>query len=290
MRQWRGGGSQRLVLTYLLLPMFPLQVSERNVCFIVQCYVVPYTGDTNIVIYDLSCMMWIEWVAFLVLGFYVQAAFARYNSAGQIWVNDLRSGCHALAAQSFSLFEDGTLHEGDQLRMVAHIAALPLVLKNELRGSRDVREIKGLLSYDDMARIQCAESMASHCVDVIRSYFIALISRKDLLSKNIVFGNRVLFYKVGILGLERLIRSLKFLRSFDIAPGFVSLLNILLGIWFAILPFAIAEICGTLVLKRMMCSIRLICLRYTNNVVTSVYNCEQVGLRYCGCRSLRMDC
>lgn len=207
-------------------------------------------GYTNSFIWDL--LFYVQCAAFLVLGFYVQAAFARYNSAGHIWVDELGSNCHALAAQSFSLFEDNTLHEGDKLRMVAHIAALPLVLKNELRGSRDVREVKGLLSYEDIARIQCAESMASHCVDVIRSYFIALISRKDLLSKTVVFGNRVLFFKVGILGLERLIRSLKFLRSFDIAPGFLALLNALLGIWFVILPFAISEISGMLFFFRSL--------------------------------------
>lgn len=181
---------------------------------------------------------------FLALSFYVQAAFERYNLAGQLWASDLRSACHSLAAQLFTLFSDGTFHEGDQRRVLAHLAAIPLILKNDVRGSRDTSEVRGLLSQDDIARMEDAESMANHCLDVIRSYYIGAITRKDLCLKDVVIGNRASFFEDQIENVEKVVRSLKFLDSFGIAPGFELLLNTLLGIWFLILPFALAEISG----------------------------------------------
>ena len=187
----------------------------------------------------LSCVS-----VFLSLSFYVQAAFERYDMAGQLWASDLKSGCHSLAVQLFTLFPEGTFHEGDQRRVLAHLVAIPLILKNDLRASRDTREIRGLLSQDDITRMEGAENMANHCLDVIRSYYISAVAHKDLFLKDDVIGNRASLFEGRIEKLEKIARSMKFLDSFDISPGFVLVLNTILGIWFLILPFSLTDISG----------------------------------------------
>lgn len=180
----------------------------------------------------------------MLLGFYGQAAFSRYTAAGRVWTHDLRFACSSLAAEFLALFPPGALHEGDHQRVLAHIAALPLVLKHELRYSRDTRELKGLLSHEDMVRIQCANSMSNHCVDVIRSYYAGGTTHKNLFTTKVVVGNRMSYIKMSVAHLENGIASSRFLRSYEIAPGFLVLLNLLLGTWFLLLPFALAEKSG----------------------------------------------
>lgn len=183
----------------------------------------------------------------MLLGFYVQFAFQRYHEAGSVWADNLRAACHALSVQIINYFPDGTIHDNDRKRIMGHIAAIPLVFKQELRDSRDIREIKGLVSQEDFARIQTAESMVAYCVDVVRAYFSEFICRPERLKKKSPgVWNRDTFLNMEIRALETAIRACKFLKVFVIAPGFIVLLNFLLGLWFLLLPFVLAEISGTL--------------------------------------------
>lgn len=222
----------------------------------------------------------------MLLGFYVQAAFTRYMSAGRVWTHDLRFACSSLAAQFMSLFPEGALHEGDHQRAVAHVAALPLVLKHELLHSRDTRELKGLLSSEDLLHIQCAESMANHCLDVIRAYYAAGSSHKDMFTKKVVMNNRASPMNLSITHIENGIALSKFLRSYEIAPGFQILLNLLLATWFLVLPFAIAERSGMLstVITFYLFVYRFPCI--SDDIFPLMIN--QAGLQYCGYRSSRM--
>eukprot|EP00737_Agarophyton_chilense_P002425 gb/GEZJ01002761.1/.p1 GENE.gb/GEZJ01002761.1/~~gb/GEZJ01002761.1/.p1 ORF type:complete len:1440 (-),score=182.28 gb/GEZJ01002761.1/:2957-7276(-) len=193
---------------------------------------------------DTTVATYVSFAAFMLLGFFVQAAFIRYIAAGSVWGARLRSSCHSIAVQFQTLFSEGTIHDGDVTRVLAHVAAIPLVLKSELRNSRDLREVKGLLSFSDIARIQCADSMVSHCVDVIRSYYLFFMCHKEQISVPVTYGSRTSFVKYEIIELEKVIRHSKFLRSFEIAPGFLVLLKSFLGLWFLVLPFALAEFSG----------------------------------------------
>ncbi|KAI0558539.1 Bestrophin/UPF0187 [Gracilaria domingensis] len=190
---------------------------------------------------DVTVATYISFAAFMLLGFFVRAAFVRYIAAGTIWGARLRSSCHTLSVHFLTLFSEGTVHEQDLRRILSHIAAIPLVLKSELRGSRDLREIKGLLSFSDIARIQCAESMVSHCVDLLRSYLLLYMHHPEHLKRPVVLGSKGSFVRFEIVGLEKMIRQAKFLRSFEIAPGFLVLLNSFIFLWFLVLPFALAE-------------------------------------------------
>lgn len=144
------------------------------------------------------------------------------------------------------MFPEGTWHKGDHDRALSHIAAVPLALKADLRESRDLREIKGLLSQRDLGRLQGAPGLAMHCIDVLRSYLIAGAARKELLwrPEGAQGGNRVAFFKNELVKLEKMVQQGTFLASFRVSSAFVALLKTMLWIWFALLPFALAETSG----------------------------------------------
>lgn len=205
--------------------------------------------------------------AFMLLGFFVRAAFVRYLAAGGVWGSRLRSYCHGLAVQFQTLFPEGTFHEGDHRRIIAHLAAIPLVLKSELRNSRDIREVKGLLSYKDLGRLQCADSMVTHCVDVLRSYLYSVTNYSNRLHKPFYYGRRVSMVKFLLHHMEKMIRESMFLRTFEIAPGFQTLLNTFLGLWFLILPFALAEHSG----KSRRRTVHLVNSRYLMMIMLTIH-------------------
>lgn len=185
-----------------------------------------------------------------MLGFFVKGAFNRYNTAGGIWGDELRSSCHALAAKWSSFVPRGLWHPGDHHRVMRHIAAIPLALKAELRGSRDLRELKGLLSERDLGRLQVSPKMIMYCLDVIRSYFFAATCRREFLEQpddvQIETWNdiRFEFIEWEIFNLEGLVNKGIFLASFRVSSAFIALLRTMLWIWFALLPFALAELEG----------------------------------------------
>lgn len=188
---------------------------------------------------------YISFGAFTSLGFYVQAAFSRYNKAGNVWGDELRGMCHGLTSVFMSYFPSNELHDGDTERVVGHIAALPIALKAELRRSRDIRSLKGLLSSSDLTRLQCAGSMSLYCLTVVRSYYHKVVSRQETInSKKVAPGRLNLILLMEFFKMERIIQTCLMLKSVPIASDFVILLKVLLGIWFFILPFVLTEISG----------------------------------------------
>lgn len=190
---------------------------------------------------------YISFFVFVLLGFYVNVAFSRYNTAGDIWEDTLKRACHIATTCALSMAQDGDLHRGDQERFVGHIAALPLVLKSELRGHRDIREVRGLLSYADLGHIQNAPSMSQHCMDVILSYWYAY-NRKEMGPIMLLdqFSSRTGTLRAVMGEMEEAINKAFLIERFPIAPGFVTVLNFLLALFSVVLPFILAPITGWL--------------------------------------------
>lgn len=183
--------------------------------------------------------------AFTVLGFFVRAAFGRYNTAGSVWGDSLRGSCHTLASTFMSYWPANEMHPGDKARLLGHLAALPVALKCDLRNSRDLRELKGLLSTSDISRIMHAYSMSTHCVTVVRSYYYKMMARMKTIKSTKVQGGRLnLQTLVEMMMVERIVQTALFLKDVPIARGFLNLLNTLLFVFFAILPFILGEITG----------------------------------------------
>lgn len=190
---------------------------------------------------------YISFFVFVLLGFYVNVAFSRYNMAGDIWEDTMKRACHIATTCALSMAKDGDLHRGDHERFVGHIAALPLLLKSELRGHRDIREVRGLLSYADMGHIQSAPSMSQHCMDVILSYWYAY-NRREMEQKMLLdqFGSRTGTLRAVLGDMEEAINKAFLMEQFPIAPGFVTVLNLLLALFSVVLPFILAPITGWL--------------------------------------------
>lgn len=180
----------------------------------------------------------------MLLGFYVNVAFGRYHRAGDAWGDDLRAACHALAAQISTFAPAGTWHEGDVDRLLAHIAAIPVALKMELRHDRNIVELKGLLSQQDIGRMHCATNMAQHCLDVVRSYLTMGAYHDEFLVRPFLAACKLSLFG-DIMKLEDVIRTCILLRDARISQGFIVMLRSLLLIWFIILPFILAEVTGT---------------------------------------------
>lgn len=176
----------------------------------------------------------------------MQASFARYDKAGAVWTSTLRQACHNIAAVWMNLFPGRFLNNADRNKIIAHVAAIPVVLKQQLRDSSDLRELKGLFSDRDLAALQYAPNMSLYCIDVIRSYLYkpTLISNVD--DKSGQLENFIWADVIGkqLLSLEQALSYSFFVKDFTLSPGFLSVLNVMLGIWFMILPFVLAEVSG----------------------------------------------
>ena len=95
----------------------------------------------------------ISFVAFTLLGFFVNEALSWYNKGGDVWGYSLRKACHITTHYFLSIISRDQLHKHDHERVIGLIAELPVLLKMELRDRRDLRDIRGFLSYADIGRI-----------------------------------------------------------------------------------------------------------------------------------------
>lgn len=201
-----------------------------------------WTGSISV---STSVAKYVSFGTFTTLGFFVRAAFKRYHLAGSVWGDHLRGSCHSLASQFLSYFQRDELHNGDHKRVISYIATLPLVLKSELRGSRDIRELKGLLSFTDLGHVQCAESMSGHCLSVVRSYFLKVLSRQGAVQGDALFPDRIGWtMQRDLMALEQAVQLTMYLNQTEMAPGFSVLVKILLAVWFFIVPFVVSEVMG----------------------------------------------
>lgn len=188
--------------------------------------------------------------AFSLLGFLVSTAYARYERAGGLWEGRLRSACHALAANVQIYYRDGSLHVDDKRRLVGLIAAIPLLFRAELRGSRDLREVGSLMTSTDLAQVSCADSMVLHCTAIIRAWLFRIVNFSDQLlhSESSRPTTRTAFVRTPISAIEESLQEAKFLKNFHLSPVFKALTKTLLAIWFMLLPFILFELSGWLTL------------------------------------------
>lgn len=187
---------------------------------------------------DSSVVSYMSTATFSLLGFYVNAAYARYLNAGSIWTERLRAACHNMA-RSFLVSSDyNSVHTKDHDRILGHIIAIPLVMKEQLKNTNDLRSLHKYLSHEDIGRIEVSDDMITHCCEVLRSYHMEI----NCHNKNYTDLSPATLSKVlqgPILELENCISELKYLNEFFIPTGFLNLLDVLLLTWFICLPFAI---------------------------------------------------
>lgn len=67
-------------------------------------------------------------------------------------------------------FSRDCFHIGDRERILGYLVAFAVTLKRELRDERDLRELKCVLTDEDLSRLQNAPVMSSYCLYVLSGY------------------------------------------------------------------------------------------------------------------------
>lgn len=182
----------------------------------------------------------------LLLGLFAGRAFTRYERGGILWERRIRPSCHHLASSLLNFVHEGIVHPMDLRRILGLVAAVPLLLKIELKGRRDLREVAGLLSANDLAEVSSTNDMVFHCLDIIRAFVIRIMSHKTLLQAKEVSHprERGLFVRTALSSLEEAVQEARLLHSFDVAPLFKILLATLLTIFMGIVPWILFDLSG----------------------------------------------
>lgn len=187
-----------------------------------------------------------SYVAFLLLSFFVDAAHSRYKEASELWLSSLQTTCHRIASVWSMKFTPNSHYKGDFKRVFGLLAALPIVLKHQVRDDKNLTELKGLLSRRDVGTILEADNMAMRVVEMLKAHVVEYTSYPDRLSnpRDVIVSCFSFSCVYSFLELESLIQRIDFLHSFPISSAFIHLTDALIVIWFLFLPFVFAEESG----------------------------------------------
>lgn len=231
---WTGVVMFGMYYMYSLTP-----VSEQNPVCRWWCPYVPVPG---------SIALYISLGLFLLLGFWLNDCYGRYWSGLMMWHNNVRNSVEHLSNQLCIVVKNGHWHERDRERIFSYLAALPYAGKAVLRNSRDMSEVKDLLSPDDYESLCKAPHFVTHITTVLMAYFSS-IDMKD--ENTMVFVNdplgctRFLFGN-GLMSLELTLSQCESHRFIPLPPSITIHVRFLIFFWLALLPVAVVKQNGPL--------------------------------------------
>lgn len=184
--------------------------------------------------------------AFLLLSFFVDAAHGRYAEASKIWLSSLKTTCHRIATVWSLKFTPNAHYPGDFKRVYGLLAALPIVLKHQVREDKDLSELRGLLSRKDLGTIQLADNMAFTVIEMLKAHYVEYCSYNERIAnpRAVVIGCYTFSCAFSFAELESIVQRVLFIHSFPISAAFKHLSDALIFIWFLFLPFVFAEQSG----------------------------------------------
>lgn len=83
-------------------------------------------------------------------------------------------------------FAEDCFHKGDRERILGFLVAFAVTLKRELRDEKDLRELKSVLSDEDLARLQNSSGMSSYCLYVLSGYLLEAKQRETQLPQTFI--------------------------------------------------------------------------------------------------------
>jgi hypothetical protein len=122
---------------------------------------------------DSAVASYVGFALFLLLGFRVNESYSRYMEAVRIWNDEISGTIAAFCTYASMAFNRGLFHERDRERILGLAAAFAVCLKRELRGEKDLRELKSMLSSKDLAEIQATSDMPGHCLYILNTYLVS---------------------------------------------------------------------------------------------------------------------
>lgn len=117
--------------------------------------------------------------------------------AVRVWTN-IGGTITSFAKYVCQAFDSGMFHRGDRERILGFLVAFPVVLKRELRNERDLRELKGVLTQDDLAKLQNAASMPSYCLYVLSGYCLEAKTRESELPQTFLVVRLMLLFVIVV--------------------------------------------------------------------------------------------
>lgn len=184
---------------------------------------------------DSTTHSYVGFALFLLLGFRVNESYARYMEGMKIWTNV--AGTITSTAKYFvQAFKPDFCHKGDRERLLGWLVAFPVALKRELRGERDLRELKSVLAPEDLAELQNAPNMPSHALYVLSAYIIE--ARKYERAFPQTFLVHLIRWIADLASAADMCMQIK--RT-PCAFSYVAHLRTFLALWLFLLPFTLVE-------------------------------------------------
>lgn len=129
---------------------------------------------------DTGTATYVGFALFLLLSFRVNEAYERYTYCIRLWNDEIAGTIHSFCVLCSMAFPRGTFHKNDRKRIFSLAAAYAVTLKRDLRGERDLRELKSMCSPRDLAGIQAAPDMPGHCLYILHAYVMAASRKEEL--------------------------------------------------------------------------------------------------------------
>lgn len=178
---------------------------------------------------------------FLLLGFWINDAYGRFGRGLQLWQHSIRRRLESASFYIAMTAKPGLWHERDRERILSFFAAIPYVVKQHLRQSRDISELEGILSPEDLSALGSAPNLPMFCFNVLYAY----INSADSVDKNTLrkqsnpFRTAIFGVHYGLWEVERAVEECESLLKFPISKFFTIHLTVFTMYWLAVLPLSL---------------------------------------------------
>ena len=182
---------------------------------------------------------------FFLMVFRTNASYDRWWEGRKKWgmiINRTRD----FARQSVGFVDEYYLVDN----MVRWTVAFAVCTKRHLRFERELDELEGKLTPEEIARIQDAKHMPLYCLERLSTYCrLARESPRNKLVTDIVFtamDHNLTQFEDELGACERILKT-------PFPYAYVVHLRTFMTLWLAALPFALLSVCGWLTIPTVMC-------------------------------------
>lgn len=200
---------------------------------------------------DGAVLLEIGFALFLILSFRASDALQRYDSGADIW-SGMTDTLRHLGLEMLQYFRDGTWHVNDKERLMAHMAQLPLALRDEMLGIERSRvdDKEGLLSQDDLRAMESSKQHVQHILDLLHAYLVTQdccdVEYRDIdTSQKAKFAPS--YMMLGrIYKLRKQVAQAQLIKRFPVVRSYTRHQRAFTALWLSLLPLTMTPTSGWL--------------------------------------------
>lgn len=185
---------------------------------------------------------------FMILSFRASDAMNRYEE-GAMLLYDMEMNLRNLAVEIVQSFNDGTCHENDKERVVAHIVQVPLCFRDLLldieRNSPDEKE--GFLSDEDRATFERSPDPIEYLLQTVDAYILKMDSLSQSDSNNLSDGSpgSLTYFILDRVSKIRLtIAHALAVKRFPVVGSYTKHQHLFMALWLGLLPLGMTPQAG----------------------------------------------